>query len=133
MQSTAITRSRWLGAVAVIAVVFGVLTLVSGGRTLFNAEARQQAGNFVGFVLWFNFLAGLVYVVAGVGLWFRQRWSIWLSFVITAATFFVFAAFAVQIWRGGSYEMRTVAAMGVRTLTWLAVFLVAKVKLAETH
>ncbi len=133
MQSPVITRSRWLGAVAGIAVVFGVLTLLSGGRTLFDAVARQQAGNYVAFVLWFNFLAGLAYVVAGGGLWLRQRWSMWLSFAIAVATFFVFAAFGVQIWRGGSYEMRTVAAMGVRTLTWLAVSAVAYVNLAHTH
>ncbi len=133
MQSPMSARSRWLGALAVIAVVFGVLTLLSGGRTLFNAQAQQQAGNYVAFVLWFNFLAGLAYVVAGVGLWFRRRWSMWLSFAIAVATLFVFATFGVRIWRGGSYEMRTVAAMALRALTWLVVSWAAYVKLARTH
>ncbi len=133
MHSPAITRSRWLGAAAIIAVVFGVLTLISGGRTLFDAETQRQAGNYVAFVLWFNFLAGLAYVVAGVGLWFRQRWSMWLAFAIVAATLFVFAAFGIHIWRGGNYEMRTVAAMGLRTLTWLVISAVAYVKLARPH
>ena len=133
MQTSASTRSRWLGALAVIAAVFGMLTLLSGGRTLFNAEAQQQAGQYVAFVLWFNFLAGLAYVVAGVGLWFRRRWSIWLAFAIAAATLFVFATFGLWIWRGGSYEMRTVAAMALRTLTWLIVFWVAYIKLARTR
>ncbi len=31
--------------------------------------ARVAAGNFVPFVVWFNFLAGFVYVAAGVELW----------------------------------------------------------------
>ena len=57
----------------------------------------------------------------------------WLSFAIVAATLFVFATFGVHIWRGGSYEMRTVAAMGVRTLTWLVIAAVAYAQLARTH
>ncbi len=133
MKSPAVKRSRWIGALAISAVIFGLLTIISGGRTLFNAEAQQLAGNYVAFVLWFNFVAGFAYVIAGVGLWFQQRWSVWFSFAIAAATLLIFAAFGLQIWRGGSYEMRTVAAMGLRALTWLAISAVAYVKLANTH
>ena len=36
---------------------------------LFGGEAaRAAAGQFMPFVLWFNFIAGFAYVVAGVGL-----------------------------------------------------------------
>jgi hypothetical protein len=133
MKSPAFRHSRWIGALAIIAILFGVLTIISGGRTLFNAEARQLAGNYVAFVLWFNFLTGFAYVIAGVGLWLWQRWSVWLAFAIAAATFFVFAAFGLQIWLGGSYEMRTVAAMALRSITWLAIAVVAYSKLANTQ
>ena len=133
MKSPTVKRSRWVGALAIIAVIFGLLTIISGGRTLFDAEAQQRAGNYVAFVLWFNFVAGFAYVIAGVGLWFQQRWSVWFSFAIAAATLLIFAAFGLQIWRGGSYEMRTVAAMGLRAITWLAVAAVAYAKLANTH
>lgn len=34
------------------------------------------------FVLWFNFLAGFAYIVAGVGLWMRRRWAMWLAVAI---------------------------------------------------
>jgi hypothetical protein len=114
--------------IAGIAVVFGVLTLLAGGRTLFNVATRQQAGNYVAFVLWFNFLAGLAYIVAGVGLWFGQRWAMWLSFAIAGATLLVFAAFGVQIWRGGNYETRTVGAMALRTVTWFVISATVYVK-----
>ncbi len=133
MKSPVVKRSRWVGALAIMAILFGLLTIISGGFTLFNAEAQQLAGNYVAFVLWFNFLAGFAYVVAGVGLWLWQRWSVWLSFAIAVATLFIFAAFGLQIWHGGSYEMRTVAAMGLRAMTWLAISAVAYVKLANTH
>lgn len=131
MKSPVVGRSRWLGALAIIAVIFGLLTIISGGRTLFDAEAQQLAGNYVAFVLWFNFVAGFAYVIAGIGLWFQQRWSIWFSFAIATATLLIFAAFGLQIWRGGSYEIRTVAAMGLRALTWLAISAVAYAKLAN--
>jgi phosphatidylserine synthase len=132
MKSPATLRSPWLVALSVVAIVFGLMTLVSGALTLFNAEVQRSAGNFVGFVLWFNFLAGLAYVVAGVGLWLRQRWAVWLSFAIAAATVFIFAAFGMQVWRGGSYEMRTVWAMAFRAVTWLVISTVAYAKLITT-
>lgn len=125
MNSPKITRSRWSSIIAVVVILFGLLTIVSGGRTLFNAEVQQLAGNYVPFVLWFNFLAGFAYVIAGIGLWTPRRWSLWLSFVIAAATLLVFAAFGIQVWIGGSYEMRTVGAMGLRALVWIITSAVA--------
>lgn len=125
MRSPLLKRSRWVGALAMVAVLFGLLTIVSGGRTLFNAEAQQLAGNIVPFVLWFNFLAGFAYVIAGGGLWFRQRWALGLSIAIAAVTLLVFAAFGLQIWSGGNYEMRTVGAMSLRALVWLMISVVA--------
>lgn len=131
MNTPGLKQSPWLRTSAVVALLFGVLTIVSGGRTLFNAAAQQQAGNYVPFVLWFNFLAGFAYVIAGVGLWLRQRWSIWLASAIAAATLIVFAAFGLQIWAGGAYEMRTVGAMGLRAVVWLLIAGVAYGKLAN--
>jgi hypothetical protein len=131
MNAPALKQSPWLRTSAVVAILFGVLTIIAGGRTLFNAAAQQQAGNYVPFVLWFNFLAGFAYVIAGIGLWLRQRWSIWLAAAIAAATLLVFAAFGLQIWAGGTYEMRTVGAMGLRAVVWLLIVAVAYGKLAH--
>ena len=114
---------RWI---AVTAIAFGALTLVSGGRALFgDVEARAQLGNIVPFVLWFNFLAGFVYVVAGGGLWLRRRWSVQLARLIAAATLIVFVAFGVHIAGGGAFEMRTAVAMTLRLLFWIAIAMVS--------
>ena len=49
------------------AFVFGVMTILSGGRALFGGDATQAAvGDAVAFVLWFNFLAGFAYVAASL-------------------------------------------------------------------
>ena len=111
-----------LRTMAVLAIAFGLLTIASGGRTLFGAEAvRQSAGAYVPFVLWFNFAAGFAYVVAGAGLWLQRLWAVRLAAAIAAATLLVFAAFGVHVMTGGAYEMRTVAAMTLRSVVWLGI------------
>jgi len=112
---------------ASIALVFGALTIFSGGRVLFGPEeARVAAGNYVPFVLWFNFLAGFAYVAAGAGLWLWRRWAAWLALGIAAATALVFAAFGVHVAMGGAFELRTVAAMALRTLLWAGIAVAAQ-------
>ena len=113
-------------AISLVAVAFGLLTLKEGGTVLFGDEAaRAAAGNYVPFVLWFNFLAGFAYVVAGAGLWLQQRWAVWLSATIAAATALTLVAFGAHIYSGGAFELRTVIAMTVRTLVWVTITAIA--------
>jgi len=105
--------------IAVIAVVFGLLTIKSGGSVLFvDGIAREAAGHYVPFVLWFNFLAGFAYLLAGAGLFMKKRWAAGLSIVIAATTLVVFALFGLHILDEGMYEVRTVIAMSMRTVVW---------------
>jgi len=106
-------------AVAAIALVFGVMTIVSGGKVLFGGEAaRLAAGNYLPLVVWFNFLAGFAYVAAAVGLATRQGWAARLALAIAAATALAFAIFGVLALTGTPFEMRTVGAMTLRTVLW---------------
>lgn len=104
------------------AVVFGVLTIVSGGRALFGGA---DMGAVVPFVLWFNFTAGFAYVVAGLGLWRGATWGRAISVAIAVATAAVFVAFLWHVWRGGPYETRTMGAMTLRLAAWGAIALIA--------
>jgi hypothetical protein len=122
MESIRQDRPRWLTAVSTFAVLFGLLTLKEGGTVLFiDGAARKAAGNYVPFVLWFNFCAGFLYIMAGTGLWRMRSWSARLSALIAVLTLLVFAAFGVHIFSGGAYELRTVMAMTLRSFTWLAI------------
>ena len=121
---TPFTQARGFSirVISLIAIGFGLLTLKEGGTILFgDAAARTAAGHYVPFVLWFNFLAGFAYVVAGVGLWLRQHWAVWLAAAIALATAITFAAFGMHVASGGAYELRTVIAMSMRMLVWAAI------------
>ncbi len=109
-----------LRAIAAVAVLFGALTVWSGGTVLFGNGA-QAAGNYVPFVVWFNFLAGFAYVAAGVGIWRRRPWAAALAAALAGLTALVFVAFGSWVATGGAYEMRTVLAMTIRTVLWTAI------------
>lgn len=114
--------SKTLKALASVAIVFGALTVFSGGRALFGgAEAQAAVGNAVPFVLWFNFVAGFAYVAAGVGFWCKQRWAPGLALVLAALTAMVAMAFAVHVESGGAFEPRTVGALALRLVFWSVV------------
>ena len=119
-------RGIWMRVIALIAIGFGLMTIREGGAVLFyDGAARDAAGSYVPFVLWFNFLAGFAYVIAGVGLWMRRRWATWLAMAIAVATALVFLAFRVHVALGGAWERRTVIAMTLRTLVWVGIAAIA--------
>ncbi len=120
-MNKSVSAPRWAKPVAVIALAFGLLTLKSGGGVLFFEGPRLAAGNYVPFVVWFNFLAGFAYIAAAIGLWLRERWAARLSAAIAILTFLVFAAFGLHILAGGAFEMKTVGAMTLRLGVWTAI------------
>ena len=126
MTETMSVRPRWATWTAVLAVAFGLVTISVGGRTLFGGPAaRAEGGNIVPFVLWFNFIAGFAYVAAGAGLFAWRRWAAPLSAVIAVATVAVFGALGLHILAGGAFEPRTVGAMTLRSLVWIAIAVAA--------
>ena len=118
-----IPQGGWgLKVAGAFGLVFGLLTIFSGGTALFGDEAARAAvGNAVPFVLWFNFIAGFFYVLAGLGLLLKRRLAVWLSIAIAVAAALVLAAFGLHVAGGGLYEMRTVGAMLLRTAVWASI------------
>ncbi|MEF8793510.1 hypothetical protein [Thiohalorhabdus sp.] len=115
----------WLAALA--AAAFGAVTLQAGGGVLFGPEAaRQAAGAYLPFVVWFNFAAGFAYLIGAGGLFLRARWALRLALALAGATLAVYAAFGVHVLNGGAFEIRTVVALAVRTAFWLAMAWVAR-------
>ena len=115
-------RPTWALIASVAAVAFGVTSLISGGIALFGgADPRAAVGDAVPFVLWFNFASGFAYVLAGAGLFLWNRWGAQLSLLLAVSILVVFAAFGWHVISGGAYEMRTVGAMTLRSVFWVAI------------
>src|ERR1035437_4104357 len=124
MRTSRNYHTWFMRAAAIVAAVFGVATIRAGGSVLFGGGA-QAAGNVAGFVLWFNFLAGFAYVVAGAGLWMRRHWSAPLGPALAVATVLVCGAFGIHVATGGSFETRTAWAMTLRSAVWILIALLA--------
>ena len=112
-------RPRIMMIAAIVAIVFGLATIQSGGTVLFGpGEAQRAAGEVVPFVLWFNFLSGFAYVAAGAGLWRMRNWGFWLALALAVAIAIVFALFGLHVAGGGGYEARTLYALIFRFAVW---------------
>ncbi|MBL1436374.1 MAG: hypothetical protein COB08_009275 [Rhodobacteraceae bacterium] len=120
-------RPMMITVFAIVAVAFGALTLFSGGRNLFDAAVIATAGNTIGFVLWFNFLAGFAYIAAGGLLWAWKLRGVQLSAVIAGATLLVFLAMGIYVIQfDGLYNGKTVGAMALRSTVWLLIAVLAR-------
>ena len=129
MNEIAETKKRpmMITVLAIIAVVFGALTLFSGGRNLFDTAVIAEAGNTIGFVLWFNFLAGFAYIFAGYLLWKWKLCGVRLSAVIAGATLLVFLAMGIYVIQfDGLYNAKTVGAMVLRSSVWVLIAVLSR-------
>lgn len=108
--------------IGILAIVFGTVTIFSGSAILFgNQQAQEAAGNYVPFVLWFNFIAGFFYIIAGIAILRLQSWAKNLAALIAISTLLIFAAFGIHIFTGGNFEVKTIAALVLRSSVWLSI------------
>lgn len=122
MNYKTVERPYSLLAMAITGLLFGLLTIKSGGAVLFvEGIDREQAGNYVPLVVWFNFFAGFTYIIAGAGLFWKKKWAVWLAITIAIMTLLIFAIFGVYVFNGGIYEIRTVIAMSFRCSVWFMI------------
>ncbi|OEJ67165.1 hypothetical protein [Magnetovibrio blakemorei] len=122
-----VKRPHWMTGLVIVSGAFGAMTIYSGGAVLFvDGAARAAAGNYVPFVLWFNFMAGFAYLIAAYGLFRLRPWTVPVSTAIAVLSLAVFAAFGVYVISGGAFEARTVVAMTVRCTLWIVIAIVLK-------
>ena len=121
LNRNVVKKPTWIIIASITAVLFGIMTIKSGGTALFTEAGQKGAGNYVPFVLWFNFIAGFAYVLAGVALFRLKSCSRRLATVIAGSTVIVFIIFGIHIFAGGTYELRTVAAMTIRSTLWIII------------
>lgn len=118
-QKKYLKRPGWATGLGVVAIVFGLLTILAGGKALFTDAGRVAAGNYVPFVLWFNFICGFIYIPAGVSLLKGKKCTQKLSALLAISTVLVFVLFGLFISFDGAFEIRTVGAMILRSSFWI--------------
>ena len=122
-------QSVFLRILGVVAILFGIMTLKSGGATLFiDSATREVSGNFIPFVVWSNFLMGFAYIIAGIGIWLNQNWTKVLTIGIVTITLLTFFVFGIYILMDGVFEIKTVKVMTFRSLFWIFVLLMMRTK-----
>lgn len=115
---------------AVVAVLFGVATLIAGGRVLRGADP-----GYVVFrpLLIYNVIMGVAYVAAGIMIWRTVTWGRNLAGVIVGLNFLVLVEIILLYQRGGAVAVDSLRAMTFRTVVWLVLFLVASWVARTSH
>ncbi|HEX6106833.1 MAG TPA: hypothetical protein VFZ26_14695 [Gemmatimonadales bacterium] len=103
---------------AVAAVLFGVVTLVAGGRVLLGGDPGYLV--FRPLVL-FNTAMGAVYVLAGILIW-RTPAAVRPAAAIALLNGVVLAGIVALRLAGGPVAGESVAAMTFRTAVWAAIW-----------
>lgn len=112
--------NRSIAAAAIVAGLFGAVTVVTGSRVLLGADPGYAVYQPL---LIFNTLMGLAYLAVGAAAWRRPRTG-----VLGAAAVFVLnagaLAYIAALYRaGGPVAGESLRAMGFRTLVWLILLL----------
>lgn len=118
-------RPLWLKILSGFVVLFGIMTLFEGGKVLFTETGRASAGNFVPFVIWFNWIAGFFYITTGIALFRMKSCAKKVATLIAVGSSIVLIALIVHIQSGGLYETRTIFAMSFRTIVWISIAAIA--------
>lgn len=120
---TIIARHRLLlrRLMAVIAIAFGLLTILAGGRVLFGGADP----GYVVFrpLLAFNTAMGVVYAIVGVALWRDRQWSVRAAGLIAVLNLAALGTIVVLYSSGGGVAVDSLRAMTFRSAVWLALWL----------
>ena len=104
------------------AMFFGIVTIFSGWQNLFNEDVIKHQGKIIPLVLWYNFIAGIFYIIAAFGVIKQKRMALRLTSFISSLNLVVFLYLIVHISNNGSFETKTLVAMSFRTTFWFVFF-----------
>ena len=102
---------------AAVLLLFGALTLFLSTSVIFDLfGVRAREGNYVLVVVWANFIASILYVLAAVGVIAQRHWPAKVLLVAVVVLVGAAIVFAWHVHSGGPYEQKTIGALAFRTL-----------------
>lgn len=117
-------KPLWLTTLSIFTIVFGIVTIFAGGNALFTESGKLAAGKIIPLILWYNFIAGFFYIMAGFAMFKQKSIAIRLSMLLANSAFAIYFALLMHIFDGKEYEMRTLYAMTFRTFYWIAIAII---------
>ncbi len=112
---------------AAILGIFGLATLVASASILFNIGGmEEEAGHYVPVVVWMNFFASFLYLIATYGFIFRKPWT--PAVLVIALILLGIAAIGLyfHVRGGGDHEQRTIGAIVFRIFVTAMLFASAR-------
>ncbi len=109
-------RQITLKVAGVLLAAFALVTLYMSSSVLFDLfGVREKVGNYVPFVVFANFIASLLYLIAVYGIFTNKRWPGKLLLITAGLLGLCLAWFLFYIRGGGIYEKQTTVALPMRT------------------
>jgi hypothetical protein len=105
---------------AIVATLFGMVTVVAGGRVLLGADPGYAVFRPL---LAYNTAMGVAYIAAGVLAWFSVRRGTFAAATIFVLNGVVLAIVGYLYAEQGNVAIESVRAMTLRTVVWLVLFL----------
>ncbi len=105
---------------AAVAVLFGIATLVAGGRVLLGSDPGYEVFRPL---LIYNTAMGVAYLAAGVTVWRSANAGRYAAGAIFLLNLLVLVGILVVYRSGGAVAVDSLRAMTLRTVVWLALFM----------
>ena len=104
------TKGKYI--LATILILFGGLTLFLTSSVLFDCcGIREKEGDYVLSVVWANFIAGILYLLAAFGILKNKKWRVKPLLMAVGVLILGQVLFFIHVVNGGVYETKTVGAM----------------------
>lgn len=105
---------------AAVAVLFGVATLVAGGRVLLGSDPGYEVFRPL---LIYNTAMGVAYLAAGITIWRSVNAGRYAAGAIFLLNLLVLVGLLVVDRSGGAVAVESLRAMTLRTVVWLVLVL----------
>lgn len=103
-----------------IAILFGIATLIAGGRVLLGSDPGYEV--FPPLLI-YNTAMGVAYLAAGVTVWRSVSAGRYAAGAIFLLNLLVLVGILVVYRSGGAVAVDSLRAMTLRTVVWLALFM----------
>jgi len=105
---------------------FALLTLFMSGSVIFDLFGiRAKEGNYVLFIVWTNFICGIIYLIAAYNWLKLKNFTYKILSSATVLLIISYTSLFIHINNGGLYEEKTVRAMLFRIVITLIFALIS--------